>query len=114
MIVRRFDVLSVTKVGGALYAAMGLVIGAVISLVALAGAALSPSSSGGGQRFFGLLFGVGAVVLLPVFYGILGAITSGLGALLYNAIAKYIGGISVELAPEPPPLQPPTPPAVAA
>ena len=77
MIVRRFDVLSVTKVGGAIYAALGLVIGAVISLVALAGAAFSPGSSGGGQRFAGLLFGVGAVFLLPVFYGTKNAVEHG-------------------------------------
>jgi hypothetical protein len=113
MIVRRFDVLSVTKVGGALYAAMGLVIGAVISVVALVGAASSPATYGGGPRFFGLLFGVGAVLLLPVLYGILGAITSGLGALLYNAIAKHIGGISFELAPEAPAVRPPAARAVA-
>jgi hypothetical protein len=113
MVVRRFDVLSVTKVGGAVYAVLGLVIGAVVTVVAVAGTAFSPTSSSG-SPFFGLLFGVGAVVFLPFFYGLFGALTSALMAVLYNAIAKYTGGVSVELVPEVPPLRPLGPPPVAA
>jgi hypothetical protein len=34
---------------------------------------------------------------LPVLYGVAGLIFGYLGALVYNLVAKYVGGIKVEL-----------------
>jgi hypothetical protein len=45
----------------------------------------------------GLLFGVGAIVLLPIFYGLLGFVCALVGAALYNVVAKLTGGIELEL-----------------
>ena len=43
--------------------------------------------------WFGGLFGVGAVIFLPIFYGVLGAIGGALAALIYNIIAGMVGGL---------------------
>jgi hypothetical protein len=43
----------------------------------------------------GMFFGLPA----PVFYGVLGFIFGTLGAFLYNLIAKWMGGIEVQLQP---------------
>jgi hypothetical protein len=63
----------------------------------VAGAAVGMASSESSDAFAGLLFGFGAVIFLPIFYGILGFIFGLIGALLYNGIARLIGGIEIEL-----------------
>ena len=64
---------SSAKVLGLFYAAIGLVAGVVVACIALAGAALGR----GGEDvspFLGSMFGVAAIVLLPVLYGVLGSL----------------------------------------
>lgn len=46
----------------------------------------------------GALFGVGAVVFLPIFYAIIGFLGGLIGAGLYNALAGIVGGVEAELA----------------
>lgn len=47
--------------------------------------------------FAGMLFGVGAIIALPVFYGIMGFIGGIIMALLYNFTTGVIGGLEVEV-----------------
>jgi hypothetical protein len=94
MIVRRVGPLSCAKVMGMLYALMGLIFGACISLFSFIGSAFSPKELPGG---FGILFGVGAIIALPIFYGILGFITSLIGAALYNLVASWVGGVEMDV-----------------
>ena len=54
----------------------------------------TPAPAGGPA--FG--FGVGLMLGLPIFYGILGYITTYIGCLLYNWVAGFTGGIEVEVA----------------
>lgn len=42
--------------------------------------------------------GMAAPIALPIIYGVLGLVSGYVGALLYNIIAKWVGGIKVELA----------------
>ena len=42
-----------------------------------------------------LLFGVGAIVLLPLFYGLMGFIGGALGAFFFNLAARAFGGIEM-------------------
>ena len=79
---------------GMLYALMGLMLGAFISLFSFIGSAFSPKEIPGGM---GILFGVGAIVALPIFYGILGFIMSLIGAVLYNLIASWVGGVELDI-----------------
>ena len=101
MQIRRIGVLSLAKVMGIIYAFFGLLFGLVFSLFALLGAALGGLAAESGEEaaaaVFGLLFGVGAVIALPVLYGLLGFIGGLLTAALYNLAAKVMGGIELEM-----------------
>lgn len=97
MVIRRFGVWSVAKLYGALLAAMGLLFGAVVALASMIGGAagaLGGDSSASGPM--AMMFGVGAVIFLPIFYGVLGVVMGAISAGLYNLIAGLIGGIEVE------------------
>ncbi|MGH9839465.1 MAG: hypothetical protein ACREEM_11850 [Blastocatellia bacterium] len=94
-VVKRVGVLSVGKIMGILYALVGLILGALFSLLSLAGAAFGSTS--GQENVLAMLFGVGAVVILPLFYGAIGFIGGIIFASLYNLVASYTGGIEVEI-----------------
>jgi hypothetical protein len=92
MIVQRIGVLSVGKMMGLTYAIIGFIPGVIVSLAALAGAGL-----GGGGGGAGLLFGVGAVIILPIFYGGIGFVGGIISAAIYNALVSVVGGIEIDL-----------------
>lgn len=97
MVVKHVNPLSVAKVLGILYALLGLIGGAIFALIATIGGAFIPSDVDGGSGLFGAMFGVGAIVFLPIFYGLLGAIGGLIGAALYNVVAGMVGGIEIDL-----------------
>ncbi len=98
MVLKRIGVLSAGKVAGILYAGMGFLIGLFFSLFAVVGGALGSMSEGSGEgAAIGLLFGIGAVIVMPVFYGIVGFLFAMVGALLYNLVASVAGGLEIEL-----------------
>jgi hypothetical protein len=94
MIVRRVGPLSFAKVMGMLYGLMGLIFGACISLFSFVGSALAPKEAPAG---LGILFGVGAIVALPIFYGVIGFVFSLIGAALYNLVASWVGGVELDV-----------------
>jgi hypothetical protein len=96
MVIRRVDPLSAGKIAGLLYAMIGLLFGAVFSVIGMAGATFA-SEAGDGAPFLGALFGVGAIIALPIFYGVLGFIAFAIGAVLYNVLAGMVGGLRVEV-----------------
>jgi hypothetical protein len=98
MTITRVGVLSCAKIGGILYVVIGLVFGAVFSLMAMAGgfAAAAASDSGVGAGGFAALFGVGAIILFPIFYGVCGFIGTMIMAGLFNLAAGMVGGIEVD------------------
>ncbi len=93
MIVKRVGPMSVAKIAATLYVVIGLLIGGVISLVAVVGGAMSGTDSGP----MGMLFGTAAVILLPIFYGCIGFVFSLLGAMLYNLVAGLVGGVELDV-----------------
>jgi hypothetical protein len=93
MVIKSVGAVSCAKVAGALYALIGLIAGAFMSLIGLAG--VFASSDGGGA--IGALFGVGAIVLLPIVYGVFGFVTTFIAAALYNVIAGRVGGIEINV-----------------
>ena len=100
MRLKRVGVLSVGMTFGAIYAIFGLIFGVFFALFAtLAGglASLAEDEAAEGGRLFGLLFGVGAVFFLPIFYGILGFLGGLLMGALYNLMSKLTGGIELTL-----------------
>jgi len=94
MVIKRIGPVSCAKVVGTLYAILGLVMGAVFSLIALAGG-FGSNTPGGGA--FGTIIGVGSVIVFPVCYGALGFVASLTAAWLYNALAGMVGGIQFDV-----------------
>ena len=73
----------------------GFVFGGLISMISILGAGLGMSGAEGPVP--GMLFGAGAVILLPIFYGVLGFVTTLIGAALYNVVASVVGGVEIEV-----------------
>ena len=102
MQVKRIGALSAGKVTGAIYALIGLIFGVIFALVSLLGIAIgSLVSNSADSSTAALLSGggvaVASIIILPVFYGVLGFITGLISAFLYNVVAGFIGGIEVDV-----------------
>ena len=99
MVLRRVGVLSAGKVMSILTALIYLIGGGLIALLSVMGAAIG---NGGGAAEGGgvmaILFGVGAVVILPILGLILGFIWGIIYAALFNLTAKMVGGLHLELS----------------
>jgi hypothetical protein len=100
MLVKRLGVFSVAKVSGILYAVMGFIIGIIMSMASLVIGSAFQGLENAPLAAFGVLFGAGAVILLPIFYGLMGFVGGALMGWLYNIIAQYVGGIEVEFEDE--------------
>ncbi len=99
MTINRVGPTSCAKIAGVLYAAMGLLLGCLFSLLALVGAALPGTQMGVGQSaIIGTALGIGAVTIFPIFYGAIGFIFAWIGAWLYNLIAARVGGMEIDIA----------------
>lgn len=93
MTIKRIGPLSCAKIGAALNAVMGLVGGIIFSLAAMVGA-----FAGNDAGMFGAIFGVGAIVILPIFYACFGFVITLIMAVIYNALASAVGGIEVDIS----------------
>lgn len=97
MVINRIDPLSIGKVAGVVYGGIGLLFGAVVSMFAMiGGVAGGLANDEPAGAIVGLVFGAGAIVILPLFYGVMAAIMAMLGAVLYNVVAGLIGGIRID------------------
>ncbi len=93
--VRRIGPLSLAKICGVLYAAIGLLVSAVMVVIVLIGLI-----AGAMGRRAGLPAALGALVIIilaPVAYGVLGFLGGLLSAAIYNFVAKIFGGIELDL-----------------
>jgi hypothetical protein len=95
MVINRIGAISLAKISATLYAIIGLIVGALFSLAAMAGALASGDDNAG---LFGAMFGVGAVVLFPLIYGCMGFVASLIGAWLYNLLAGMVGGVELDVS----------------
>jgi hypothetical protein len=94
--IKRFDPLSVMKIAAICYAILGLLEGAIFAVVFTA-VPFAANASPDFPKFLGPLFGVGALICFPIIFAVLGAIGGGLGAVIYNVSARFVGGIAVEV-----------------
>jgi hypothetical protein len=98
---RTIGPVSCAKVAAIIYGVMGLIFGAFFSLLSLLGVFASgfgpDAPQGPGAPFFGLLFGIGAIIVFPVMYACLGAIGGVIMAGAYNLVARLVGGIELEI-----------------
>jgi hypothetical protein len=44
------------------------------------------------------MIGVGAVIFLPIFYGVMGLVAGAIVGALYNVFAGMVGGIEIDVA----------------
>ncbi len=103
--IHRIGIFSLGKVSAVLYALFGLLGGLFMSGMSLLGmifsgasrsAYSSYSSYGGSSDFLGIITGLGAVVCLPILYGILGFIGGIISAFFLNLALKFAGGLELE------------------
>jgi len=93
--------MSAAKIGGTLGVMLGLVIGACISLFMLAfGSAMAAADdeAAAGGAIVGMMFGAGAIIVVPIFYGVFMFVMGALYAALYNVTAKFVGGLEIDAA----------------
>lgn len=89
---KRIAPLSAGKISGILYGIVGLLFAPVFALMTLLSPALPED-----QRTGMMAFGLGAIVMFPIIYAVMGFIVGILGALLYNLVARWVGGLEVEV-----------------
>jgi Transmembrane domain of unknown function (DUF3566) len=106
MVIKRIGPVSCAKIAGMVYAIMGLIIGGIVSLLALAGGLISNAARAGGGGLAsssgigagaGAMIGAGAIVFFPILYGCMGFVLTLIGAWLYNVVSGLVGGIEMDV-----------------
>jgi hypothetical protein len=108
-ILKRVGPGSAFKIGLVLYGIIGLLAGivmAVVSMVAGSVASLGqsavPGAGGTGTswdlRSLGFGMGFGAIVFFPLLYGVFGGVFAAVGAVIYNLVAGWVGGLEVDIS----------------
>jgi hypothetical protein len=95
MILRKINVLSLAKVQAVFMAIFGLIMALLSGLVVTVfGDKLSAyyAAAGAGAPVFSWV----SVILTPAIYAVIGFISGAILALLYNLVAKFVGGIKIE------------------
>ena len=101
--IQSINVVSAMKVCTILYFFFGVLAGLLVfGFSGIYGMAMRQAgASGGGPPggFPGFGFAMGAVGLIvyPLLYAVIGAIGGAIGALLYNLVARWVGGLEIEL-----------------
>jgi hypothetical protein len=98
MVIRRIGVASAAKIGGALYAVLGLVAGCILACISLVGAGFAANAGNSDvPPWVAPIFGVGAIVIAPIFYGVIGLVGGAVAAAVYNVVAGFAGGLDLEV-----------------
>lgn len=97
MVINKIRIGSLFKVAACLYGSIGLIVGVCIFLVSLLGLGLPADGDSGMPGWMAPVFGAGAIIILPLLYGTLGAIALSVVAGLYNFAARMVGGVEVEV-----------------
>jgi len=96
MVIRRIGVWSLARIYGVITATIGLVIGLFVALFSVVGTGLAGGDADT-PAWLMPIFGVGAIIFLPLFYGVMGIVSGAIGAAIYNVFAGIVGGVSVDV-----------------
>lgn len=96
--ITKIGVLSFGKIFGIIYAMMGLILGAIMSIMFMI---VGPVETG--STIENLMFGVGSIIVLPITYGIIGFIGGIITAFIYNIAVGFTGGLKIEVESSPVP-----------
>src|SRR2546427_9071055 len=106
MVIRRVRVWSVAKIAGATYAALGLLIGLMFAAFSMVGAGIASAAregeGGGLPAGLGAPFGVGAIIIAPIFSGGCRAIFRATGGSPFQPFPGMGGGVRVQVGEKPP------------
>ena len=95
MVIKSVNVLSCARLVAAIYGIFGLIFGLVFSFIALTGFSIAAVGGEEGPAWLAAVFGVGAVIALPVFYGVMGYLGGLVGSWVYNRAADVMGGLEI-------------------
>jgi hypothetical protein len=94
VMIRKFDLVSAMKIGGAMYATIGLLYALIVGcMMAALGASAARGAASGAFMTMGIIY----IALSPIIFGVIGAIGGLISALIYNLWASMIGGLEMEL-----------------
>lgn len=97
--ISRIPVMPFAMMLAAIQAVISFITGIIIALIwapFISYAQSMPNYTGPPLGFFGILFGVGAVVIFPILGFVIGLIEGLLFAVIYNFLAPRIGGIRLQ------------------
>jgi Transmembrane domain of unknown function (DUF3566) len=97
--IKRIAPLQAGKMLSVLYACLGLIFLPVFMLAGLAGAFAqhAQQSQASAAASATMIMGCIVGILMPIIYGVMGFLLGVIGAAVYNLIARWIGGIEVEV-----------------
>lgn len=91
--INKVGVFSFGKILAAINGIFGLVVGAFMSLMALR-VGLMMGAAGFNS---GLLSGLGAIIMIPIFYAMIGYVSGVIIAAIFNGITGIFGGLEVDI-----------------
>jgi hypothetical protein len=97
---RRVGPGSAFKVGLVVYAFLGLLLGICMAFFSMVAGSLTSMAGADAPtaKMLGFGMGFGAIIIFPIMYGIVGGVGAALGALIYNLVAGWVGGLEVEIS----------------
>jgi len=100
--IRKVTPLQLGKMLALVYGAIALVIVPFIAVFMGIGALVSANAAGSNHAAFlpaamGVGMGLFMILFVPILYAGMGFIIGLLGAMIYNLVAKWVGGIEIEL-----------------
>jgi hypothetical protein len=96
MVIRHIGVWSAARMYAAISAAAGLFFGLLLAALSVIGAGLGAPTDDT-PTWLAPVFGMGAIVALPLFYGVMGLVAGAIGAVIYNLFAAAVGGLEIDV-----------------
>lgn len=94
---KKIDVMSAAKIGGAIYGGIGLITGLFIFFTMLLIGSLARALASEAASF-GFITGIVLAIVYPIMTAIMGFVFGAVTAWLYNIVAGFVGGLKLELS----------------
>jgi len=91
---------SAFKVGLVTYGILGLILGILMALFSMLAGSVATMSGWGSAAGLGFMagFGLASIIIFPLIYGVCGGVFGALGAVIYNLVAGWVGGLEVDIS----------------
>lgn len=96
-VIKRVNPVSLAKVNGIIGVIIGLIAGILLAVFGGLIGSFAPQAGGIGAPSIGAGLGIASIIILPIMYGIGGFIGGLIGGWAYNLVAKWVGGIEIDL-----------------